>query len=114
LTLRLLRPFIFLFLAPHEFISETLDAVDVPTWKVPEDKLRKTFNFGVSPMIPLEEIKQVRRITKATFTAVILECFTGALRRFMSEAGHAVPKEIHCVTPLPMDGHPGRKMRNHM
>jgi len=52
--------------------------------------------------------------TMATFTADILECFTGALRRFMAEAGHAVPNEIHCVTPLPMDGHPGRKMRNHM
>lgn len=104
----------FLFLAPYEFISETLDAHDVPTWKVKEANLTKNFNFGVSPMIPLEEIKQVRKLAKASFTAVILACFTGALRRFMTEAGHKVPKRIHCVTPLPMAGHPGRKMRNHM
>jgi hypothetical protein len=104
----------FLFLAPYEFFSETLDANDVPTWKVKEANLTKNFNFGISPMIPLEKIKEVRKLTKASFTAVILECFTAGLRRFMTEAGHEIPKKIHCITPLPMAGHPGRKMRNHM
>ena len=103
----------FLFSAPYEFLSEAQNAVDVNSWHVPREQLKRNNNSAISHKIPIEYIKEIKNLSKASFTGVILECFTAGLRKFMSEAGYATPDIIHCVTPLPVPGHPD-KMRNHM
>ena len=108
--LRALRLF---FSAPYEFLSEAKNAVDTNSWHVPEKQLKRSNNSAISPKLSIEWVKEVKLLNKASFTGVILECFTGALRKFMSEAGYSVPDSIHCVTPLPIPNHPD-KMRNHL
>jgi hypothetical protein len=109
----LLRALDFLFSAPYEFLTEAKNAVDVNSWHVPRSQITYRLNSAVSHRIPIEYIKEVKNLNKASFTGLILECFTAALRKFMTEAGYEVPEVIHCVTPLPVPGHPD-KMRNHM
>ena len=108
-----LRALEFLFSAPYEFLSEATNAVDVNSWHVPRDQLKIKLNSAISHPIPMEYVKEVKNLNKASFTALIIECFTAALRKFMNEAGYSIPDTIHCVTPLPVPGHPD-KMRNHM
>jgi len=100
--------------APYELISEISASNDLNSWHLPEIKLSRTLNSALSPPIQIAQVKACRILHKVSFTGVILECFSGALRRFMMEAGFDVPRRIHCAVPLPMPQHPQKKMRNHL
>jgi hypothetical protein len=108
-----LRSLKFTFSAPYEFLTEAKNAMDINSWHVPKAQLTHNMNSAITPKIPIELFKEVKNFHKVTFTTLVFECFTAALRKFMMEAGFKVPEVIHCVTPLPVPGHPD-KMRNHM
>jgi len=109
----LLKTLNFFLSSPYDLVKDWVSANDVNSWHVPEERLKRAMNLGISHSIPMKDLKEVMNLYIVSFTALILECFTAAMRRFMAEAGFEVPDQIHCILPLPVPGHPD-KMRNHM
>jgi len=104
----------FILSAPYEMLTAVIAATDgVNDWHVPEKQLQRTLNGGFSRVLEFNYLKAIKNRHKVTFTALILECFTAALRKFMPETGLPIPNEIHCASAVPIPDHPDQ-MVNHM
>ena len=101
------------FMAPYETVKVLFDLYDSNEWHIPEKKLSRKMNGAVLDKIPVDYIKEIKNLSGCSFTSVLLAAFSGGIRNFMLEQGVKVPKTIHCISPLPMVGHPD-KMRNFM
>jgi len=103
----------FVLSAPYELVTELWKASDVNSWHVPEKQLERVMNRAISPILSMNYFKEIKDLHNATFTTLILECFTAAARKFMMEAGFSVPDTITCGLALPAPRHPD-KLRNYL
>ena len=98
---------------PFEGAYQIIESIDINEWHIPEDKLTRDYIVGVTPRIPLQVIKDIKNQHDTSFTCILLAAFAGGIRKFMLNNGYRVPRTMHCLTPLPMPGHPS-KLRNHL
>jgi hypothetical protein len=101
-----------IFMAPYQTVKTVMD-YDINDWHIPENRLSRKVNGAVLEKLDVEYIKEIKNLADVTFTSVLLAAFSGGIRNFMLEQKVKVPKKLHCITPLPMVGHPD-KMRNFM
>ena len=109
----LLSQLVKLIKAPYELISLSIHSWDFNDWHKPERALTGKLNMAVSEAVPVEYIKEIKRQHGTSFHAVIQAAFAGAIRKHMIDQNMKVPRNLHCMVPLPMPGHP-TKLRNHM
>ena len=104
-----------LFRGPYDLASAIIDVARFNSneWHVAEKQLTRTINSAYTVGISIQTVKVVKKLYGTSFASVLLSAYTGALRKFMSEAGYKVPKNILCAIALPMPNHPDSKLRNH-
>jgi len=73
-----------------------------------------TYTTAVSPIIPIERIKNIRTTKQANFSAVAVVLIGRALNEFMKDAGYEVPKTVCCSLLRVVGGHPLTKLTNHV
>ncbi|CAG7825296.1 unnamed protein product [Allacma fusca] len=103
----------YLFKAPFEGAFQFIESVDFNEWHIAENRLARDHHVALTPRIPLDIIKDLKNQHNTSFTCILLAAFAGGIRKFMIEHQYKVPRSIHCLTPLPMPGHPS-KLRNHL
>jgi len=100
-----------LFFGPYGLISAQ-NLSGKFDWK-PNTKINR-YNVAVSPTIPVDILKNIRRTKNVSFSALALGLSGRALTKFMKEAGYEVPETVYCNLPRLVNGRTLTKLTNHV